>query len=76
MKAYEFQMMDRSDYHTYMTGGYNYHVEYTTVIAETPEIAERKVKLANPGMVINSHAKEVPLATPCEDQMTIADLLG
>ena len=76
MKAYKVGMMDRNSYHALMTGSYDYDVEYVEIIADNPTIALQKAELLYPHMIIRPTAWETELNIPCEDQLTIADLLG
>ena len=53
MKTYRIEMMDRGSYHEYMTGGYNYRVQYFEIEAETAEEALAIAKNNNPNLVAN-----------------------
>jgi colicin import membrane protein len=53
MKTYRIEMMDRGSYHEYMTGGYNYSVQYFDIEAETAEEALAIAKANNPNLVAN-----------------------
>jgi colicin import membrane protein len=53
MKTYRIEMMDRSSYHEYMMGGYNYSVQYFDIEAETAEEALATAKANNPNLVAN-----------------------
>lgn len=51
--TYRIEMMSRSDYHNYMTGGYNYSVRKIDIEAGNAEEAIEIAKKNNPYMVIN-----------------------
>lgn len=53
MKAYRIEMMDTRSYNEYMTGGYNYTVQYFEIEAETAEEALAIAKSNNPNLVAN-----------------------
>lgn len=53
MTTYRIEMMTRSDYHEYMTGGYNYWVRKVDIEANTAEEAVEIAKRNNPNMVIH-----------------------
>ena len=53
MMIYRVEMMDRGSYHEFMTGGYNYRVQYFEIEAETAEEALAIAKTNNPNLVAN-----------------------
>lgn len=60
-KIFRTEMMDRSSYNAYMTGGFNYKVTYYDVEAENLEEAVAIAKRDNSDYFINKYyAKEVP----------------
>ena len=52
---YRIEMMSRSDYNDYMTGGYNYSVRKIDIEADTAEEALEIAKKNNPYMVFNEN---------------------
>ena len=50
---YRIEMMSKSDYHDYMTGGYNYSVRKIDIEAGSAEEALEIAKKNNPYMVFN-----------------------
>lgn len=59
MKIFRTEMMDESNYGVYMSGGYNYKVNYYDVEAETKEEAITVAKKDNPHYHVNTFVKEV-----------------
>ena len=59
MKIFRTEMMNWASYTEYMSGGYNYKVEYYDVEAETKEDAIAIAKKDNPSYHINTYAREV-----------------
>lgn len=50
---YRIEMMSKSDYNDYMTGGYNYSVRKIDIEADTAEEALEIAKKNNPYMIFN-----------------------
>ena len=59
MKIFRTEMMNWANYAKYMSGGYNYKVDYYDVEAETKEEAIAIAKKDNPNYYINTYAREV-----------------
>ena len=55
MKTYRVEMMDESSYNEYMTGGYNYTVQYFEIEAETVEEALIIAWSNNPNLIANEN---------------------
>ena len=53
MKIYRIEMMDKGSYNEFMTGGYDYRVQYFEIEAETAEEALAIAKANNPNLVAN-----------------------
>lgn len=58
-ELYRVEYMNENDYHDYMGGGYNYHVNDIDVLAESGEEAREIVQQNNPNMIVNKYTRKV-----------------